>query len=92
MKIKIESHFRDEEWEGEIPDQRPENSTETYLEFIFRYFNRVDPGDDERLERIGYKLPSLTAGDTVVLENGERWFCLTVGWMRVPGYQGGEAS
>lgn len=32
-------------------------------EALFRFFNRVDEGDNERLERIGYRLPSLSVGD-----------------------------
>lgn len=34
-------------------------------EALFRYFNRVDEADNDRLEDIGYTLPSLSVGDLV---------------------------
>jgi len=33
---------------------------------IYRLFNRVDEEDGERLEKLGYRLPSLSAGDVLV--------------------------
>ena len=41
---------------------------EAILEDIFRAFNRVDESDVDRLNRIGYRLPSLSVGDTVILD------------------------
>lgn len=35
----------------------------TVNEALFRYFNRVDEGDNDRLHDIGYDLPSLSVGD-----------------------------
>lgn len=49
------------------------------LEGIFRHFNRVEESDNERLEAIGYTLPSLTGGD-VVQRDGTYYLCESVGW------------
>lgn len=66
---------RPETWEGYIPEV--EN-----LEEIFRFFNRVEPGDDERLDEIGYHLPSLSVGD-IVDWNGLRRRVEPVGWVEI---------
>lgn len=66
---------RPETWEGYIPEVGN-------LEEIFRFFNRVEPGDDERLDEIGYRLPSLSVGD-VVEWNGKRHRVEPVGWVAV---------
>lgn len=34
-------------------------------EALFRYFNRVDDGDGDRLADLGYNLPSLSVGDLI---------------------------
>ena len=36
------------------------------MDTIFRRFNRVDQSDSDWLERMHYRLPSLSAGDIVV--------------------------
>ena len=41
-------------------------------EALFRFFNRVDERDNDRLEAIGYRLPSLSVGD--LLHWGSRSF------------------
>ena len=64
-----------EEWSGYIPEV--EN-----LEEIFRFFNRVEYGDGERLEEIGYDLPSLSVGD-IVTWNGKRRRVEPVGWVEI---------
>jgi hypothetical protein len=75
VRVVIESHWRGERWEGDIPDAK----SATPLEHVFRYFNRVDDDDHERLLAIGYRLPSLSVGDVVVVD-GKRWRCASVGW------------
>jgi hypothetical protein len=72
--IIIESHWRDERWEGDVdvPGENP-------LEAIFRLFNRVDDGDHERMAAIGYTLPSLSVNDHVTID-GQRWRCAPAGW------------
>lgn len=55
-------------WTGDAPVIYLDD--EQRLESIFRLFNRVDRGDAERLERMGYNLPSLSVGD--VVEIGDR--------------------
>jgi hypothetical protein len=76
VRIVVESHWRGERWEGDVPDApagvRP-------LEHVFRYFNRVDASDEQRLEAIGYRLPSLSVGDVVELD-GLRFRCAVLGW------------
>ena len=44
-------------WSGRVPNGDPEA--------IFRFFNRVDAADAERLRAIGYQLPSLSVGDII---------------------------
>ena len=44
-------------WSGRVPNGDPEA--------IFRFFNRVDAADAERLRAIGYRLPSLSVGDII---------------------------
>lgn len=41
------------------------------LNKIFRNFNRVDQLDCDRLERIGYDLPSLSVGDNITFVEGD---------------------
>lgn len=60
-EYRIETGGRGPTWEGELDDLRD-------LEDAFRYFNRVDDADCERLERIGYCLPSLSVGDIVTVD------------------------
>jgi hypothetical protein len=42
--------------DGQIEPERMNNA-------LFRFFNRVDEEDGDRLEAIGYRLPSLSVGD-----------------------------
>jgi hypothetical protein len=53
----------DPTWSGEVPELRD-------AEDIFRFFNRVDDADCERLEASGYTLPSLSVGDVVTMPDG----------------------
>lgn len=69
--------LRAETWEGYIPESQAGN-----LEDIFRFFNRVEPGDAERLEEIGYDLPSLSIGDTVSWHD-KRYRVEPIGWVEV---------
>ena len=80
-KISIISTATGRVWEGE-------SATDVDLdgmEALFREFNRVDEGDNERLEALGYDLPSLSSGDFVCVNDGEDawWLCANVGWQRV---------
>ena len=70
-------------WTGSVDLDRPQGtSTEDALEQIFRLFNRVDFADGERLEALGYRLPSLSEGDEVTLD-GETWEVSILGFRRV---------
>ena len=64
-KLTILSSFTGQTWTGEYMDGA---SGEALLENIFRYFNRVTVEDGERLERHGFRQPSLSAGDVVHLD------------------------
>lgn len=56
-------------WVGDVPEldewqhELGEDETDAINSYLFRYFNRVDIGDGNRLERIGYRLPSMSVGD-----------------------------
>lgn len=65
-RARHEMPLREEEWTGYAILE--EETTERRLEEIFRQFNRVDEADVERLTGLGYRLPSLSVGDTVALE------------------------
>lgn len=49
---------RETEWNGEL---------DIPLHGAFRYFNRVDQADVDRLEAIGYRLPSMSVGDLLTI-------------------------
>jgi hypothetical protein len=76
VRVVVESHWRDERWEGEIPETpaslRP-------LDHVWRFFQRVDDADAARLDALGYRLPSLSVGDVVELD-GLRWRAASLGW------------
>ena len=80
--VEITSSFTGDTFacELDLGDGEPEEK----LERVFRLFNRVSEEDARRLERIGYRLPSLSVGDRVVL-NGEAWVCAPVGFEREGG-------
>jgi hypothetical protein len=89
MRLKIYSHFKDQVWEGEVPEL---DSIEEYDEVerdavinerVFRLFNRVDDEDNERLEAWGYRLPSLSVGD-VIEYDGQAWKVDDFGFQRIP--------
>lgn len=93
MRLMIHSHWPTEAepdgrtWEGEIPDGPTIEGVDApydvdahaKLEYVFRFFNRVDDGDHERMAAVGYYLPSLSMDDVVTLD-GERWRCAALGW------------
>lgn len=82
-------------WRGECPVGHSGHNLET-LERIYRFFNRVDEGDHEAMEAVGYTMPSLSMGDFVTLhlhENGPKgpverpftWRVASVGFEEVTG-------
>lgn len=90
--VKITSAFTNESWEGEVDlHLRWRTSDPTRLEQIFRLFNRVDEADSERLERMGYTLPSLSVGDRVELDD-EVWYVHPIGFKREPCDQLGRTE
>lgn len=66
-------------WSGKV--QIPDGEA-SLIERIFRFFNRVDDADSERLDDIGYNLPSLSVGDTVMFD-GRIFYCAPIGWQEV---------
>ena len=84
LRLAIWSHWRDQYWEGWIP--APEDpAVGAALEHIFRFFNRVEDGDHERMLEVGYDLPSLSVGDEVELFGNGRWRVAALGWELVHG-------
>jgi hypothetical protein len=65
---------RNEVWQGLIPQMT--------LEEIFRFFNRVEDADVERLKGIGFDLPSLSSGDIVTVD-GTQWRVAAVGFEEI---------
>lgn len=82
MKLSIWTHWEGRSWEGEIPDPTGE-AKEWPLEYAFRWFNRVDDGDGERMASVGYDLPSMSVGDVVTID-GKRWQCDVHGFTELP--------
>lgn len=85
-KIIIESHNaapdQNSTWSGEVA--LPAGSTpEEKCERVFRDFNRVTEEDCERLDRIGYDLPSLSVNDTITFVDGSTYRVLPIGFERV---------
>jgi hypothetical protein len=82
LNVSIWSHWRDETWTGKIPaaDTTDEMGI---LEHVFRFFNRVDEGDNSRLASIGYELPSLSVLDQATIDN-RTWLCADSGWEEIP--------
>lgn len=76
-KITVESVFTGQTWTGEVPDH--EIATD---DMIFRYFNRVDEADCDRLDQIGFDQPSMSKGDIFEV-NGRRVRVLSVGFEEI---------
>jgi hypothetical protein len=93
MKVQIFSMMaaiagdRDVVWAGDVTlDSEPlmgdEVSESAMLELLYRFFNRVDPGDGLKLESVGYRLPSLSVGDYIAF-GGKCWQVEGVGFTQV---------
>lgn len=86
MRITVYSHFADfgdesPVWSGEVEIPMGADR-DAFLDNVYRFFNRVDDADNERLDDIGYNLPSLSSGDTVMFD-GKVFYCAPVGWQQV---------
>lgn len=79
--ITIWSHWENKTWEGDLDDLAGLTVREA-LDYIFRYFSRVDDDDHHWLLALGYDLPSLSVDDIVTID-GVSWRCAGVGWERV---------
>jgi hypothetical protein len=92
MIAAISEHRSQITWRGEIPFAElcqliPPGQTpnrESLNAAIFRFFNRVEDEDSARLERLGYRLPSLSAGDLFTVE-GVAFVVAGIGSERVSG-------
>lgn len=71
MKLTIWTHWEGKTWTGDAPISRFQ-PTDDKLDEIFRFFNRVDEGDHERMAACGYELPSLSVGDKILL--ADQWY------------------
>lgn len=74
---------RNEVWQGLVPDAELGGT----MEGVFRFFNRVEEGDADRLERLGYDLPSLSTDD-IVTADGKSWKVEPVGFSEVKNHVG----
>lgn len=80
--------YPDSVWEGDVPvniETTPGGDPpdpELVNEYLFRYFNRVDQADVDRLEDVGYALPSLSVGDLLAWD-GHTWRVALVGFEKV---------
>jgi hypothetical protein len=86
--VKIKSSWRPEVlWEGDVDIDSHITvldgpvTDEWRLDYLLRFFNRVDFEDTQRLEQIGYDLPSMSMGDEVEMD-GVNWICSMAGWKR----------
>jgi hypothetical protein len=61
-------------WTGDVPVMD--------LGHVFRFFNRVDEADADRLEALGYRLPSLSVDDLVTI-GGTTWKVAPCGFEEV---------
>lgn len=80
MQLTIWTHWEGKSWTGDAPISRFKADWEK-LEAIFRFFNRVDDGDHERMAAVGYLLPSLSVGDKVLMA-GQWWDVAVAGFTR----------
>lgn len=79
------------QWEGEMSLPGDFDDPDEANEQIFRTFNRIDEADAAFLERIGYRLPSLSVGDFVTW-GGKTYGVNAVGFETVTGKQNGAAQ
>lgn len=85
--ITILSTMTGKKWMGSVPPESViDVDPEAQLERIFRFFNRVEQADCDRLDALGYDLPSLTSGDFVEIDD-QWWLCASGGWEKVNARQ-----
>jgi hypothetical protein len=83
VKVSVESYFTGQLWEGEV-DVPSHYSVPECLEFLFRFFNRASDEDNDRLEKIGFKQPSMSVGDMITLEGVQNYKVINTGFKLVP--------
>jgi hypothetical protein len=76
-RLTIVSSFTQQEWTGEM-DLAGTNDAEK-LESAYRTFNRESAEDSAYLESVGFRQPSMSAGDRVIL-NGTAYMCEPLGF------------
>lgn len=59
------------EWSGNVNVRMPDDA--------WRFFNRIDKADNQRLTELGYRLPSMSIGDLLTLD-GTTHLCLPLGF------------
>lgn len=74
-------------WQGdvEISGQYADAPGIEVCEHLFRIFNRVDETDRPRLEKMGYRLPSLSVGDLVMFWEPPAEPQVAINYYRVEG-------
>lgn len=81
--IKIMSVFTGDTFNGQVDTDD--------LDKIFRMFNLVDDADAVRLHKMGYRLPSMSAGDIVWLDD-QPYICASTGWDKLSNAQAAAYS
>jgi hypothetical protein len=71
MKVKITSSFTNESYECEWTTLT-DLDDRALLNRVYDTFQRVTSGDHDRLAKIGYELPSISAGDRIEID-GKAW-------------------
>jgi hypothetical protein len=74
-------------WKGEVSSVRHfyhANTDEKKLDILFRLFNRVSYGDNERLNEWRYRLPSLSMGDYITFQ-GRTYRVEAFGFTKITG-------
>jgi hypothetical protein len=67
-------------WTGTV--EAPSMTEDGTLEWLFGYFNRVEPADSGRLDFHGYRLPSLSTRDRITV-NGVMYEVKPMGFERL---------
>jgi hypothetical protein len=85
---RMERNGQEPYWEGNIPVIGEDHflTNDQLCDKLFRYFNRVDPEDSDRLYAIGYDLPSMSSGDMLAFQVDKVWYafsCTPYGWQDI---------
>lgn len=63
--------YKAPDWSGDVDVANPDDA--------WRFFNRIDRADSQRLAGVGYTLPSLSVGDLLTID-GTTYLCRPLGF------------